>query len=77
MLSWGANVVATISATNIYGQSVISVVGSGAVLYTYPSAPTNLTNMVTITSSTQVGLSWSNCVSNGGSSVIDYTISYD
>lgn len=52
MLPWGAQVVAVISATNIYGQSVVSVVGSGAIIYTSPSAPTNLTNVVSITTST-------------------------
>jgi len=76
-LPWGAQIVAIVSATNIYGTSVVSVAGSGAIIYTRPSAPTNFINVVSITSSTQIGLSWSDCQSNGGSNVIDYTISYD
>ena len=41
-----------------------------------PNAPSNLANNVAVTSSGVVGLTWSAGISNGGSPIIDYTISY-
>jgi hypothetical protein len=42
-----------------------------------PDAPTLLTVNTTVTTATSIGISWSNGLSNGGSPIIDYTISYD
>jgi len=41
-----------------------------------PDAPTNLANIVSLTSGYQVGLSWSPGAYNGGSVVIDYQVSF-
>jgi len=43
---------------------------------TYPDVPINLVNVPSITNSRQIGLLWSEGVSNGGSEVIDYRITY-
>lgn len=41
-----------------------------------PDAPISLANNPAITSATRIGLTWSPGSSNGGSSVIDYTINF-
>jgi len=41
-----------------------------------PDAPINLANDAEVTSAYQVGLSWNEGVYNGGSSVIDYQVSF-
>lgn len=41
-LSYGSSVSATVVAYNAYGDSLNSTLGNGAVLITYPSAPTTL-----------------------------------
>lgn len=41
-----------------------------------PDAPTSLADVPATTSSTQVGLSWSDGAYNGGSAVIDYQVSF-
>jgi len=41
---------------------------------TVPDAPINIVNVVTVTSATQIGLSWSAGPSTGGSPIIDYRI---
>lgn len=76
-LAWGASVYAKVTATNSAGTSIVSAVGNGALILTTPGAPINLSNQVTITSGSQVGLSWSPGLVTGGSPVIDYTLSYD
>ncbi len=38
-LMWGMSVYATISASNIYGTSIDSISGNGAVILTVPSPP--------------------------------------
>lgn len=76
-LPWGSSVFATILATNIIGSSGTSTGGNGAIILMTPESPRNLTNVASITSATQVGLSWSTGSANGGTSVIDYRVSYD
>jgi len=41
---------------------------------TVPDAPINIVNVVTVTSATQIGLSWTAGHSTGGSPIIDYRI---
>ena len=75
-LPWGSSVYAKVTATNIINDSLQSDEGNGAVILTNPDAPRDLTNIPSITMATQVGLSWSEGLENGGSSVIDYTLEY-
>lgn len=42
-----------------------------------PDAPTNLQNEPDITSSSQIGVSWTAPAFDGGSSLLDYRILYD
>lgn len=48
--------------------------GNGAILVTIPDAPVNLQDETTITSHTQVGLTWEDGPSAGGSPIIDYRV---
>lgn len=73
---WGASIYAKVTATNIIGDSVISLKGNDAIILTYPDLPTDLTNVPEITARTQVGLTWIEGSANGGSVVIDYKITY-
>lgn len=75
-LSWGSSVFAKVIAINIKGNSLISDEGNGAVILTLPDAPTDLENVPASTSSSQIGLTWKEGSNNGGSAVIDYTLSY-
>jgi len=75
-LQWGSTIYATISAVNIYGTSVISTSGSGAVIVTVPDAPMNLANNVALTTGSMITITWAQGLSNGGAAVIDFIISY-
>jgi len=71
---WGMSVYATVSATNIYGTSIDSSSGNGAVILTVPSPPILLSNVPILTNAVQIGLSWSEGEMNGGTEVLDYMI---
>lgn len=60
----------------MYGNSVTSIEGNGAIILTVPDAPTDLANNALVTSGSQIGLTWNQGVQNGGTPVIDFTISY-
>jgi hypothetical protein len=63
-------------AYNIYGNSVVSSVGNGAIILTYPDAPLSLAEAFAQRTATALGLTWSQGAANGGTPVIDFTISY-
>ena len=73
-LPWGSEINAYIVAYNIYGDSVDSAIGNGAKIVTYPDAPINLENDQAATSSTQIGFTWQDGSSDGGTIVLDYQI---
>jgi len=75
-LAWGDSVYAKVTAFNIIGQSLESPQGNGAIILTVPSEPLGLQDVPTITSSSQVGLQWSQGQNDGGTAVIDYQVSY-
>ena len=64
-------------SVNFYGDSVESVIGTGAVIQLVPDAPVSLTNDPTVTTDTQIRFTWSDGASDGGNSVIDYAVYYD
>lgn len=64
-------------ATNIYGTSVESNQGNGAVILTYPDAPINLQEDLSEKDGDKIGLMWEEGPSNGGTTVRDYRLSYD
>ena len=71
-IAWGSSIKAKISALNLIGSSLVSDVGNGAIILTNPDRPISLANVPAVTTSSQVGLTWSEGVENGGSTVIDY-----
>lgn len=72
-IPWGASIYIKVLATNVLGSSEY-VEGNGAILVTIPDAPINLADMTLVTSHTQVGLSWEDGYSDGGSAILDYRI---
>jgi len=76
-LAWGDSVYAVLVAYNIYGDSVASNAGNGAVIYTYADAPVDLAEIIVARTPVSLTFVWSDGASNGGTSVIDYEISYD
>lgn len=74
--TWGSSIYARVIAINIIGESLPSEHDNGAIILTYPDAPTDLANVPAITTSSQVGLIWFEGANNGGSPVIDYQIAY-
>ena len=76
-LSWGDSVYATVMATNIIGDSLVSEQGNGAVILRVPEPPYNLVDVPEITLGEQIGLNWLPPANQGGTEVLDYRISYD
>ena len=76
-LPWGESVYAKVIATNIYGDSLISNEGNGAVIITYADAPTDLAEIVSLRTSTSISFSWVEGVADGGNTVTDYRVSFD
>jgi hypothetical protein len=66
-----------VTSVNVYGDSVQSTAGNGAVIWYVPDSPVSLTNDPTTTSDTVIKFTWSDGASDGGSSIIDYTVMYD
>jgi hypothetical protein len=73
-LTWGASVYAKITATNYLGDSIVSLVGNGAIILTFPDEPINLENNLEVTWGTTIGLTWDEGFENGGTPVLDYTV---
>jgi hypothetical protein len=76
-LEWGTDVYAKVIATNVYGDSTISLAGNGARILSVPDAPENLADVAATTNANQIGLSWTDATEDGGTPVIDYTLAYD
>jgi hypothetical protein len=73
---WGASIYAKVIATNVYGDSVESPEGNGAIIMTQPDSPANLQEVVTSRSATSITFTWDDGASNGGDTIIDYRVSY-
>lgn len=76
-IAWGGSINAKVSATNVVGTSAYSSNGNGAIILTVTDPPVNLANVVTITSGSQIGLTWAPGVNVGGTPLIDYRLTYD
>jgi hypothetical protein len=74
-LEWGSSVFAKVIAVNIYGNSIESTDGNGAVITTSPDAPINLAEVVVERTKSTLGLSWDAAAFTGGDVIIDYRIS--
>jgi hypothetical protein len=75
-LLWGSSVYAIVIANNLKGSSATSQAGNGAVILRVPDPPQNLADVTSVTTSTQIGLTWTDGTWDGGSDVVDYKISY-
>jgi hypothetical protein len=64
-------------ATNDYGDSITSESGNGAVIVLVPDAPSDVRNDPTVTKNNVIGLQWDEGPTDGGSTIIDYRITYD
>ena len=76
-LPWGAAVVATVTARNSYGPSLVSpptASGQRAIILRSPDAPLSLANNLQVTFGTRIGLTWSAGQRDGGTPVTDYTL---
>lgn len=74
-LPWGSNIHAKLVATNIYGDSLESAVGNGALMITFPDAPLNFAEDLTKRTSSSLGFTWDEGALNGGSTVTNYVLS--
>jgi hypothetical protein len=66
-----------IIAENFYGDSLISDTGNGGLVKLVPDAPINLANDATVTIDTLIKFTWEEGASNGGDTVLDFSIYYD
>ena len=57
-MNWGSSIYAKVLAQNIYGNSIFSPVGNGALILTNPDSPTALTENVLLRTATSLGLTW-------------------
>lgn len=73
----GADIKAYIIATNAYGSSPASPIGSGGIVVFVPDAPINLADNKAVTTKAVIGFTWSPAPNDGGQAVLDYTITYD
>ena len=74
-LPWGSSVHAKVVATNVYGSSVESLPGNGAIIITLPDAPLSLAENTQVRDITTLGITWTDGVSDGGLAVLDYRLS--
>lgn len=51
--------------------------GNGAVILTYPDAPINLIEVVANRTPTSITIEWVEGAANGGTTVLDYRVTYD
>lgn len=74
---FGDAVAVKLTASNTYGESLESDVGSGATIQLVPDPPINLANNLLTTLDDRIGITWEDGPSNGGSQIIDYEVWYD
>lgn len=56
--SWGSSIHAKVIAMNMYGDSEFSETGNGAIILTYPDAPTNFQENYSLRTATELAFSW-------------------
>lgn len=64
-------------AANIYGESPLSEIGSGATVFVRPDAPINLTNDPVCTNAFTICFTYEEGPNDGSTPVIDFDIYYD
>lgn len=71
-MPWGTEVYAKLIATNVYGDSGLSLAGNGGTIVRVPDKPINLAENYSDRTPTTIGMTWADGVDNGGLNVIDY-----
>jgi hypothetical protein len=71
---WGSSIFAKVIATNIYGDSIESEEGNGAVITTTPNAPINLVEVYAQRTKSTLGFAWEAAPFIGGAVIEDYRI---
>lgn len=74
-LPWGSDIYAKVITVNIYGDSLSSVEGNGALIRTTPDVPTDLAEDYNERTKSALGITWIMPVFTGGVPIIDYRIS--
>lgn len=69
------SIYAVVVANNVKGSSPASDAGNGAIIITVPDKPINLSEDSLLRTLTDLGITWTEGASNGGSVVIDYRVS--
>lgn len=77
LLQLGDSIYATVSATNVYGESAASSEGNGATILTVPDRPVGLSTNIATNTKQVISLTWNDGLSTGGSPIIDYRLSWD
>jgi hypothetical protein len=75
-LPWGSSIFAKVIAFNLYGNSLESDAGNGAVILTNPDTPVSIQEHVAARSASTIGLEFSDGASNGGAPILDYRVTY-
>jgi len=73
----GYSIFIKVIAQNPYGDSLASDQGNGGIIVLVPDSPVNLQNDLTVTTASVIKFTWSDGVQDGGTSIIDYRVSYD
>lgn len=78
-LATGAGIYVKVLAINEVGSSPYSLIGNGGIAFlsVVPDAPISVARDEATSTLTSIGVAWTQGVSNGGQTVIDYRISYD
>lgn len=78
-LAIGESIFSKVVAFNTIGDSPESTPGNGAIvsIVIVPDAPVDLLRDNSATTTSQIGLTWSDGLSNGGAPILDYRVSYD
>lgn len=74
-LEWGAHVYTKVVAINVYGASIESEIGNGAIIITNPDAPMNLLEDSTYRDSSTLGLKWDEGFQDGGNTITQFVLS--
>jgi hypothetical protein len=75
-LLWGSSIYAKVVAINLYGESVASEPGNGAIILTFPDVPLNTAENYSLREAYQLAITWEEGAANGGTPVIDYRVKY-
>jgi hypothetical protein len=64
-----------VTAVNVYGDSITSIEGNGAIIITNPDAPLSLAEDESFRDSSTFGLKWNEGFENGGNQISEFVLS--